>query len=45
MCHQPFVVDGSCLFVEEGSEGEYFWEGVCDDFEESFTGYTVELVG
>jgi hypothetical protein len=24
------------LFVEEGSEGEYFWEGVCDDFEESF---------
>jgi hypothetical protein len=33
------------LFVEEGGEGEYFGEGICNDFEECFTGDTVELVG
>ena len=41
----PFVVDGPRLFVEEGGEGEDFGEGICDDFEERFTGDTVELVG
>jgi hypothetical protein len=38
-------VDGPRLFVEEGGEGEDFGEGICDDFEERFTGDTVELVG
>ena len=41
----PFVVDCPHLFVEEGGEGEYFEEGICNDFEECFTGDTVELVG
>ena len=41
----PFVVDSSHLFVEEGGEGEDFGEGICNDFEECFTGDTVELVG
>ncbi len=41
----PFVVDSPCLFVDEGGEGEDFGEGIFDDFEESFTGDSVELVG
>ena len=41
----PFVVNGPHLFVEEVGEGEDFREGICDDFEERFTGDTVELVG
>ena len=41
----PFVVDGPRLFVEKGGEGEDFGEGIYDDFEERFTGDTVELVG
>ena len=40
----PFVVDCPGLFVEEGGEGEYFREGICDDFEESFAGDAIELV-
>jgi len=41
----PFVVDSPHLFVEEGGEGEDFGKGICHDFEERFTGDTVELVG
>jgi len=40
-----FVLDGPRLFVEEGGEGGYFREGICNDFEESFAGDTIELVG
>ena len=38
------MVDCPGLFVEEGGEGGYFREGICDDFEESFAGDAVELV-
>jgi hypothetical protein len=31
-------------FVEVGGKGEYFWEGICDDLEESFAGDTIGLV-
>jgi len=41
----PFVVYGPRLFIEEVGEGEDFREGICDDFEECFTGDNVELVG
>ena len=41
----PFVVDGPHLFVEEGGKEGYFREGICNDFEESFAGDTIELVG
>ena len=41
----PFVVDAPRLFVEEGGEEEDFREGICNNFEERFTGDTVELVG
>ncbi len=41
----PFVVDSPRLFIDEGGEGGDFGEGICDDFEESFTGDSVELVG
>ena len=40
----PFVVDCPGLFVEEGGKGEYFQEGICDDFEENFAGSVIELV-
>jgi hypothetical protein len=32
-------------YVEEGGKGEYFREGIYNDFEERFMGDTVELVG
>ena len=41
----PFVVYGPRLFIEEVGEGEDFREGICDGFEECFTGDNVELVG
>ena len=47
MCHLP-ICGGQSLLVprrlEEGDEGGYFWEGICDDFEESFAGDAIELV-
>ena len=33
------------FFIEEGGEGENFGDGIYNDFEECFTGDTVELVG